>query len=123
MLHLLVEMGLFEILEVNNCTDFSTTEIYVLRLLTKNTDLVITQKTVQYSVEGDSGTLLAYVILFENTMTIWTVNFAFACVQVARLDALSARYKTQSEELERSEEELKLEKRKLQREVSLCLPV
>lgn len=35
-----------------------------------------------------------------------------------RLDALSARYKTQSEGLERSEEELKLEKRKLQREVS-----
>lgn len=38
---------------------------------------------------------------------------------MARLDALSARYKTQSEELERSEEELKLEKRKLQREVGV----
>lgn len=40
-------------------------------------------------------------------------------LQVARLDALSARYKSQSEELERSEEELKMEKRKLQREVSV----
>lgn len=45
----------------------------------------------------------------------------FYITQVARLDALLTRYKTQSEELEKSEEELKLEKRKLQREVKILI--
>ena len=46
----------------------------------------------------------------------------FKCLfiaQVNRLEALVARYKVQSEELEKSEEELKADKRKLQREVSI----
>nr|XP_045582111.1 uncharacterized protein LOC123745541 isoform X2 [Procambarus clarkii] len=47
----------------------------------------------------------------------WRATFLSDTDKVARLDALSTRYRTQSEELEKSEEELKLEKRKLQREL------
>ncbi|XP_053645320.2 putative leucine-rich repeat-containing protein DDB_G0290503 isoform X3 [Cherax quadricarinatus] len=47
----------------------------------------------------------------------WRAVMLSTVLKVARLDALSTRYKIQSEELEKSEEELKLEKRKLQREL------
>jgi hypothetical protein len=47
--------------------------------------------------------------------------FYFIKIQVARLDSQVVRYKTASEAAEKAEDELKLEKRKLQREVFNCL--
>jgi hypothetical protein len=41
----------------------------------------------------------------------------FSCVQVARLESQVIRYKSASETAEKVEDELKVEKRKLQREV------
>jgi hypothetical protein len=46
--------------------------------------------------------------------------FIFIGFKVARLETQVTRYRTASETLEKSEDELKVEKRKLQREVKKC---
>jgi len=57
-------------------------------------------------------------ISVQSLSTFWIIHFCwFSSVQVARLESQVIRYKSASESAEKIEDELKVEKRKLQREV------